>query len=88
MGYPTPLSDKLLDIAGTGVFQIHATAYRNLRQYLGLSAPEPDPFTAIKGENSIDWLETYLRESRQWLIESQLIYMNFCERVSLDNSQR
>ena len=31
-----------LDIAGTGVSQIHATAYRNLRQFLGLPAPEPN----------------------------------------------
>jgi sugar phosphate isomerase/epimerase len=37
---------------------------------LECTAPGPDPFTAIKGEDSIDWLETYLRESRQWLIES------------------
>jgi sugar phosphate isomerase/epimerase len=30
------------------------------------TAPGPDPFTAIKGEDSIPWLETYLRESREW----------------------
>ena len=34
------------------------------------TAPGPDPFTAIKGGDSVDWLETYLRESRQRLIES------------------
>jgi len=31
-----------LDIGGTGVSLIHATAYRNLRQYLNLPAPEPN----------------------------------------------
>ena len=31
-----------LDIAGTGVSQIHVTAYTNLRQYLNLPAREPD----------------------------------------------
>jgi D-psicose/D-tagatose/L-ribulose 3-epimerase len=31
------------------------------------TAPGPDPFTAIKDEESIDWLETYLQESRVWL---------------------
>lgn len=30
------------------------------------TAPGPNPFTAIKGEDSIYWLETYLRESRSW----------------------
>lgn len=37
---------------------------------LECTAPGPDPFSAIKGADSIDWLETYLRESRQWLLES------------------
>lgn len=31
------------------------------------SAPGPDPFTAIKDENSLTWLETYLQESLDWL---------------------
>jgi len=31
-----------LDIAGTGVSQMHATAYKNLRQYLNLPAHEPN----------------------------------------------
>jgi sugar phosphate isomerase/epimerase len=35
---------------------------------LECTAPGPDPFTAIKDENSLDWLETYLRESRQFLL--------------------
>lgn len=34
---------------------------------LECTAPGPDPFTPIKGENYLDWLETYLRESRDWL---------------------
>ena len=34
---------------------------------LECSAPGPDPFAAIKGEDSVAWLETYLRESRDWL---------------------
>ena len=34
---------------------------------LECTAPGPDPFTAIKGKDSIDWLETYLQESRAWL---------------------
>lgn len=29
--------------------------------------PGPDPFTAIKGDDSLDWLETFLQESRAWL---------------------
>jgi len=37
---------------------------------LECTAPGPDPFTAIKDKDSLDWLETYLRESRQWLLES------------------
>jgi sugar phosphate isomerase/epimerase len=31
------------------------------------TAPGPDPFQAIKDENSLSWLETYLWESREWL---------------------
>jgi D-psicose/D-tagatose/L-ribulose 3-epimerase len=34
---------------------------------LECTAPGPDPFTAIKDEGSLAWLETYLRESRAWL---------------------
>lgn len=34
---------------------------------LECTAPGPDPFTPLKGENSLEWLETYLRESEQWL---------------------
>lgn len=33
---------------------------------LECTAPGPDPFTAIKDENSHQWLEKYLRESRSW----------------------
>jgi D-psicose/D-tagatose/L-ribulose 3-epimerase len=33
---------------------------------LECTAPGPDPFSAVKGKDSIDWLETYLRESWQW----------------------
>ncbi|MCP5100868.1 MAG: sugar phosphate isomerase/epimerase [Chloroflexi bacterium] len=29
-------------------------------------APGSDPFTPIKGKDSLTWLETYLRESRSW----------------------
>ncbi len=36
---------------------------------LECTAPGPDPFTAIKGEDSLDWLETFLQESRAWLLE-------------------
>ncbi len=35
---------------------------------LECTAPGPDPFTAIKGKDSIDWLETYLQESRASII--------------------
>jgi D-psicose/D-tagatose/L-ribulose 3-epimerase len=35
---------------------------------LECTAPGPDPFTAIKGPDSRSWLETYLQESRQWLL--------------------
>jgi D-psicose/D-tagatose/L-ribulose 3-epimerase len=31
------------------------------------TAPGPDPFTAIKGPDSLPWLETYLGESMRWL---------------------
>jgi sugar phosphate isomerase/epimerase len=31
------------------------------------TAPGPDPFTAIKDDDSLGWLETYLRESRSYL---------------------
>lgn len=34
---------------------------------LECTAPGPDPFTAIKDEDSLVWLETYLRESQGWL---------------------
>jgi sugar phosphate isomerase/epimerase len=34
---------------------------------LECTAPGPDPFTAIKDESSLAWLETYLTESRQAL---------------------
>ena len=37
---------------------------------LECTAPGPDPFTAVKGPDSLAWLETYLRESRQWLAEA------------------
>jgi sugar phosphate isomerase/epimerase len=35
---------------------------------LECTAPGPDPFTAIKDEDSLTWLETYLRESRDALL--------------------
>jgi D-psicose/D-tagatose/L-ribulose 3-epimerase len=35
---------------------------------LECTAPGPDPFAAIKGADSLPWLETYLRESRVWLL--------------------
>jgi D-psicose/D-tagatose/L-ribulose 3-epimerase len=31
------------------------------------TAPGPDPFTPIKGDDSLSWLETFLLESREWL---------------------
>jgi D-psicose/D-tagatose/L-ribulose 3-epimerase len=31
------------------------------------TAPGPDPFTASKGEGTVDWIETFLRESRELL---------------------
>jgi sugar phosphate isomerase/epimerase len=36
---------------------------------LECTAPGPDPFAAIKDEHSVTWLETYLRESRGWLLD-------------------
>jgi sugar phosphate isomerase/epimerase len=38
---------------------------------LECTAPGPDPFTAVKGEDSLTWLETYLRESRRWLLDNR-----------------
>jgi D-psicose/D-tagatose/L-ribulose 3-epimerase len=35
---------------------------------LECTAPGPDPFAAIKDGHSVTWLETYLRESRSWLL--------------------
>jgi sugar phosphate isomerase/epimerase len=37
---------------------------------LECTAPGPDPFTAIKDADSRDWLETYLEESRAWLLDN------------------
>lgn len=37
---------------------------------LECTAPGPDPFTPIKGEDWLYWLETYLRESRDWLLRA------------------
>jgi D-psicose/D-tagatose/L-ribulose 3-epimerase len=37
---------------------------------LECTAPGPDPFTAIKDEHSLTWLETYLQESRAWLLKT------------------
>jgi D-psicose/D-tagatose/L-ribulose 3-epimerase len=34
------------------------------------TAPGPDPFTAIKDENSLLWLESFLAESRTWLLDA------------------
>ena len=34
---------------------------------LECTPPGPDPFVAIKDEDSLPWLETFLRESREWL---------------------
>ncbi len=36
---------------------------------LECTAPGPNPFTPIKDERSLGWLETYLQESRAWLRE-------------------
>ncbi len=38
---------------------------------LECTAPGPDPFSAVKDEDSLAWLETYLEESRQALLEMQ-----------------
>lgn len=35
---------------------------------LECTAPGPNPFTPIKDEGSLAWLETYLQESRAWLL--------------------
>jgi D-psicose/D-tagatose/L-ribulose 3-epimerase len=35
---------------------------------LECTAPGPDPFSAIKDEGSLAWLETYLRESRDFFL--------------------
>lgn len=37
---------------------------------LECTAPGPDPFTPIKGDDWLYWLETYLRESRDWLLRA------------------
>jgi len=37
---------------------------------LECTAPGPDPFVAIKDEHSLGWLETYLQESRTWLLKT------------------
>lgn len=37
---------------------------------LECTAPGPDPFAAIKGKDSLRWLETYLGESRSWLVQA------------------
>jgi sugar phosphate isomerase/epimerase len=37
---------------------------------LECTAPGPDPFSAIRDEHSVTWLETYLRESRGWLLDA------------------
>lgn len=34
---------------------------------LECTAPGPDPFTPTKDEDSLDWVECYLRESRDWV---------------------
>jgi sugar phosphate isomerase/epimerase len=35
---------------------------------LECTAPGPDPFAAIKDQDSLTWLHTYLSESRSWLL--------------------
>jgi D-psicose/D-tagatose/L-ribulose 3-epimerase len=37
---------------------------------LECTAPGPDPFAAIKDEHSLGFLETYLQESRNWLLQA------------------
>ncbi len=37
---------------------------------LECTAPGPDPFAAIKDEFSLGWLETFLQESRTWLLKA------------------
>lgn len=34
---------------------------------LECTAPGPAPFSAVKDEHSLGWLETFLRDSRRWL---------------------
>ena len=41
---------------------------------LECTAPGPDPFTAIKDEDSLGWLETYLQESRGWLRDAMAMW--------------
>ncbi len=38
---------------------------------LECTPPGPDPFVSIKDERSLDWLETYLAESRNWLLSAR-----------------
>jgi D-psicose/D-tagatose/L-ribulose 3-epimerase len=56
-------------------FQAQMAALRDIgyggRIILECTAPGPDPFTAIKGPDSLSWLETYLQESRNWLLDNQ-----------------
>lgn len=47
---------------------LSSTGYRG-PIILECTAPGPNPFTPIKDEGSLPWLETYLRESRAWLRE-------------------
>jgi sugar phosphate isomerase/epimerase len=37
---------------------------------LECTPPGPDPFVSIKDEHSLQWLETYLRESHAWLTQA------------------
>jgi sugar phosphate isomerase/epimerase len=37
---------------------------------LECTAPGPDPFSPIKDKDSLAWLEVYLRESREWLLQA------------------
>lgn len=54
----TDFSAQLSALAGIGY---------NGPVILECAAPGPDPFTAIKDDQSLDWLEKYLTESRLWL---------------------